>query len=389
MTFTPHDDAIGTICFLSYNRGKLLLRTIEDLLPKLSKQWPILVCNNASTEFKEDYDKIARLASNSNSLFYFRHENNCLFEGNLLSLFDLVPTQFFLVVSDEDVPSIKALDEIGPFLSSNRDIGAVQTSLGAISGAGRTQAHNKVYSEFSKGTGVTSFGLTGNYITGVIYNAPLLREFNVPQRLKKNVRANQWYPHLYLNILAAANTRTVFSPVVSCYQGVAATQTPKLTTDYFGVFSYGTRLDQFMALRNVIYEAFLDIQGSSEDKEFDMSAFYTSYFGLCSKYAYLIFMLQGKMYRDQFIDIDFLAKSFSIFCIGAVENMPNYEHIKDRLAMDIGRIVEIHLTNSKKLAEKMNKMDEKEKKDKLDAMLRESKALIEDFTSLDSHMVQS
>ena len=389
MTFTPHDDAIGTICFLSYNRGNLLLRTIEDLLPKLSKQWPILVCNNASTEFKEDYDKIARLASNSNSLFYFRHENNCLFEGNLLSLFDLVPTQFFLVVSDEDVPSIKALDEIGPFLSSNRDIGAVQTSLGAISGAGRTQAHNKVYSEFSKGTGVTSFGLTGNYITGVIYNAPLLREFNVPQRLKKNVRANQWYPHLYLNILAAANTRTVFSPVVSCYQGVAATQTPKLTTDYFGVFSYGTRLDQFMALRNVIYEAFLDIQGSSEDKEFDMSAFYTSYCGLCAKYAYLIFVTQEKMYRDQFIDIDFLAKSFSIFCIGAVENMPNYEHIKDRLAMDIGRIVEIHLTNSKKLAEKMNKMDEKEKKDKLDAMLRESKALIEDFTSLDSHMVQS
>jgi hypothetical protein len=358
MIFTPNHEAIGTICFLSYNRGDLLLRTIKELFPKLSDQWPVLVCDNASTEYKEDYDEIARLASNSDSLFYFRQEENCLFEGNLLSLFDLVPTQFFLVVSDEDVPSIEVLDELGPFLSSNRDIGAIQTSLGAISGAGRTQAHNKKYSDFPKGTGVTSFGLTGNYITGVIYNAPLLKEFKVPQRLKTNIHANQWYPHLYLNILAAANTRTMFSPAVACYQGVAATYRPEGTTDYFGTFSYGSRLDQFMALRNVIYEAFLDIQGSSNDKEFDKQAFYTAYCGLCVKYARLIFVTQEKMYRDQFIDIEFLAKSFSIFCIGAIETMPNYEHVKDRLAMDIRKIVEINLANSKEILIKMGKMDE-------------------------------
>ena len=38
------------------------------------------------------------------------------------------------------------------------------------------------------------------------------------------------------------------------------------------------------------------------------------------------------MYHDQVINLEFLSKSFSLFCIGAVEKLPNYAKVKDSLA---------------------------------------------------------
>ena len=141
MIFTPHKESIGTICFLSYNRGNILLKTIKELLPKISNRWPVLIADNASTKYFEEYKEIEQLASKSDLLFYFKHKKNGHFEGNLLSLFDLAPTQFFIVVSDEDMPSIEALAELAPFLAKNRDIGGVRTSLGTVPGVPRGQAH--------------------------------------------------------------------------------------------------------------------------------------------------------------------------------------------------------------------------------------------------------
>ena len=335
MTFRADKHPIGTICFPSYNRGKILLKSIKELLPKLSSQWPVLVVDNASNKDREEYKEIEILAESSSCLCYFRHKKNGLFEGNLLSLFDLVQTQFFLVVSDEDFPSIEALDQMVPFLKNNKDIGGIRTRLGTLTGVKPAQAvtFNDIY--YNKGEGITAFGLTGNYITGQIYNAPLLNKLNIPQRLKKNIHANQWYPHLYLNVLAAANSPTLISSSITCYEGTTDAYRPEETKDYFGPFSYGTRVDQFIALRNAIYEGYTDMKNSSKTRELDITGFYNSYFHLCSKWQMLIFMAQGKMYKDQMINLDFLSNSFSLLCISSVAKLPNYERIKHRLAENI------------------------------------------------------
>ena len=173
MTFNRDPASIGTICFVTYNRGNLLLRTIKDLLPKLSNQWPVLVVDNASTKYQDEYKKIEALASISKLLSYHRHKENGLFEGNLLSLFDLVRTQFFLVVNDRDIPSIEALDELSPFLRENKDIGGIHTSLGTVPGVVPSQAHDLKDQVFEKAKGIVEFGLTGNYISGQIYNGIL------------------------------------------------------------------------------------------------------------------------------------------------------------------------------------------------------------------------
>jgi hypothetical protein len=60
--------------------------------------------------------------------------------------------------------------------------------------------------------------------------------------------------------------------------------------------------------------------------------------------------------------------------------MPNYEHVKDSLAVCIGKIVEIHFANTKKLVATTTK---------LEAMLQESKMLLDGFTSFTPNFTQS
>ena len=335
MTHRAYKNAIGTICFPSYNRGKILLKTIKELLPTLGSEWPVLVIDNASTKDRGAYKEIEILAESSSYLYYFRHKKNGLFEGNLLSLFDLVQTQFFLVVSDEDFPSIEALDEMVPFLENNRDIGGIRASIGTLPGVEKGQAVTFKDTQFSKGEGISLFGLNGNYISGQIYNAPLLNKLNIPQRLKKNIHANQWYPHLYLNVLAAANSRTMLSSSIVCYEGTSDAYRPEETEDYFGPFSYGTRVDQFIALRNVIYEGYIDIKNSGKAQEFDITGFIKAYRQLCSKYQFLILVCQGGMYKNHLINLDFLSSAFSLLCLSSVEKLPNYERIKQSLEASI------------------------------------------------------
>ena len=339
MTFLPDETAVGTVCFMTFNRGHILLKTIKKLLPRLNHHWPVLVVNNGSTRYAQEYSEIEKIAASCEYLNYYRHKKNILFDGNLRSLFELVPTQFFMVVSDEDEPVFDELDGFNSFLRKNRDIGGIRTSLGTVPGANlaHSQAMTLEDKVFEKGSldGITDFGFAGTYISGQIYNAPLLNKFNIPQRLKKNITANLSYPHLYIHVLAAANTRTMYSSTIACLQGTAQIVRPEEFTDYFGPFSYGSRIDQFVALRNALIEAFKDIQHNNPDGGFDAIEFYKAYSGLCCKYCYLILRPQGRMYQNQMINLDILSRSFIMFCLAAVEGMPLFDRFKEALATEL------------------------------------------------------
>ena len=138
--------------------------------------------------------------------------------------------------------------------------------------------------------------------------------------------------------MTAANTRTMKSSIVTCNQGSAQVARPEEFTDYFGPFSYGHRIDQFVALRNAVFESFKDIQNNNPDSDFDRSGFYETYLALCNKYCHLIMGPQGKMYHDQMINLDFLSRSFVLFCVAAVEGMPRFERYKDLLANSLADI---------------------------------------------------
>ena len=348
LTFKPDKTAIGTICFITYNRGNILLQTIKEILPTASKQWPILIVDNASIKYREEYKAIEKLAQSSKYLFYFRHDENLFAFGNILSLFDLAPTQFFIIVSDEDRPSIPVLDGLSPFLRENMDIGAIQTSLGTVPGVSRLMAHYWGDRIFEKGEGIRKFGLIGNYVTGVIYNGRLLKQLNIPQRLKKNLTANRFYPHLYLNILSAANTRVMYSSTIACLEGasepyIVGDTSRHSPSDYFGTFSYGSRIDQFIALRNALFEAFQDVHKSNPKTTLDMTGFYDAYLHLCNKYQFIILKANGTLYKNELIDLRLLLNSFSLFCISSIESFPRFDRIRDSIVDNMLEMGKDHL----------------------------------------------
>ena len=357
MTFLPNENAVGTVCFMTFNRGHILLKTIKKLLPRLNHNWPVLVVNNGSTRYTQEYSEIEKIAASCEDLNYYRHKKNILFDGNLRSLFELVPTQFFMVVSDEDEPVFDELDGFNSFLHKNRDIGGIRTSIAPMPGSNidYSQAHIFKDEVFEKGSieGITRFGFAGAYISGQIYNARLLNKFNIPQRLKKNINANLSYPHLYLHVLAAANTRTMTVSSVMCLQGKDQIVRPEEFSDYFGPFSYGSRIDQFVALRNALIEAFKDIQQKNSDGGFNANGFYKTYIGLCSKYCYLVLRAQGRMYQNQMINLDSLSRSFTVFSLAAAEGMPFFDRVKAELATAVTQITE-HLLKEMSQIEKVH-----------------------------------
>ena len=55
-----NEEAIGTICFMTYNRGHILLKTIKRLLPRLNHHWPVMVVNNCSSRYTQEYNEIEK-----------------------------------------------------------------------------------------------------------------------------------------------------------------------------------------------------------------------------------------------------------------------------------------------------------------------------------------
>ena len=328
--------AIGTICFITYGRGKILLETVKELIPDIAPEWPILVVDNASKRGVDEYLEIKKLADATQHFDYVRHKRNIGFQGNIGSLFELVETQFFLIVSDEDKPSIETLLHMVPFLKENRDIGAILTSIGTVEGVKPSQQWLYKQQIFEKGDGIGLFGLSGNYITGTIYNRLLLKKLNIPERLKRHYYfSNRDYPHQYINILAAANTRTMFSDKVAVFEGMPETYEPELFTEYFGNFSYGARLDQFFAFRDALVEAFDDCQNVCLPNELNISRVYESYVTLCNKYQRIIYTTQGNMYIRNKLNLKITGESFALFCIAAVDKLPYSKYFKDSVAETI------------------------------------------------------
>ena len=147
-----------------------------------------------------------------------------------------------------------------------------------------------------------------------------MKKFNFDVQLKKNMHEHRTYPHLYMNILAASSTKTMFMSDVSCFEN-APEEISSREIDYFGAYSFGSRTDQFIALRNALLEAVLNTSES-----FDAEGFYYCYKLLCTKYLRLIGYINTNMYEAHALEHSTLTRSFVMFCLASAQKMPDYEN---------------------------------------------------------------
>lgn len=334
--FEAQEDAIVTICFPTYNRGSILLPKIMKILPLLDGKWPVLVMDNHSEEHKGDYEEIARLSLKYEHLHYFKQDRNRLFEGNLLSAFDLIPTKFAMIVSDEDWPNFDFIKKYYQFLMDNQEIALLRTSVAPAQGIQPKNSHifdTNVYEPSANA--ISKFSTIGNYVSGQIYNLELLNKIGIPRDLEAHMHAQRDYPHLYLNVRAAGAAITMTTSEIGVFEGAMVedeNDASRATVNaYHGAYSFGSRLDQFVALRDAILEAFQKLPG----EVFDASGFVRAYLELYAKFQFLICLANGPVYRNSQIDVEALARCFSLFTIGNVNHLQFFEEFKSYIIENI------------------------------------------------------
>jgi len=343
-----------TICIPSYNRGSRLLAHLRSISKELNEVWPILILDNASTIQKDDYKAIEEMSHSTPGLNYIRQERNLLFEGNFLSMFELVQTDFFMVISDEDETNFDFIKNLCPQLPYLKEVGAIRPSIGHKTAVTRRQSaifKDKLLAPGAEA--ISTFGLTGNYISGAIYNRKLLTDLNFVLQLEKNMHEHRTYPHLYMNILAASSTKTMFMSDICCFEN-APEELASSEINYFGTYSFGSRIDQFIAHRNAILEAILNT-----NKDFDAAGFYNCYMRLCSKYLMLIVYVNSPMYEAHSIEHATLARTFVLFCLASAQKMPLYREysalIEQHLTIEENRFSLKYQKNRERMATRMRR----------------------------------
>lgn len=110
-----------TVLIPTYNRSSLLQRATATVIGQSFKDWQLIISDNASPD---DTGKVvADLAAKDSRIRYVRHERNIGMLGNWASLIERVNTEYFCILSDDDLLLPEFLEIAVGALSADADLG--------------------------------------------------------------------------------------------------------------------------------------------------------------------------------------------------------------------------------------------------------------------------
>ena len=337
-----------TVIFPSFNRGRILLNTIEKIKSENLNNVSILVLDNASEKYLEEYSQIEEISNTQSWLEYFRHHKNVNFEGNILAGFDLCKTNYLMFVSDEDYPNFKFIANNINIFKKTGAYGVIRPSIGfKETNEFKKPINSCVYPDksFERGAqAIKQFGLVGNYLSGVIYNKRIFDKYKFKNRLEKNLDIQRFYPHLYLNCIFCGVSKSVFMSEISAFEGV-----PEVVSDnnvvqndssrYAGAYTYGARLDQFIALRDAFSEA---LHLAKNQNPMDWADVYIA---LVGKFYHLILLANSRLYHnDNQIHISNISQSFREFATASARLQTPFRTHGEIIIKNINRIEQLFLS---------------------------------------------
>ena len=333
---------ILTIVIPTYNRGDILLKKLDVILSNATGA-KILILDNCSTTKINEYLRIDEIAKNLPELTYIRNIKNINMEGSLFKALEIVDTDYVLFLSDEDIVMPNVANMFMEFLKKHGDFFAIRPSIMSA----KDEVFSNQYGDvvFKKIEGIPIFGLTGNYISGQIYNARFMRRENIIQTAREALFMLPDYPHLLLNILCAAAGRTAFvsMPYVQmkdvAYIGAIGAP-DSWASFYVGATSYGVRFNQFLGLRDIlklVYGGIIDAKNAE--------LFWNSYVALFEKYAYILLAVQSQAFLEKNMHPRFVGTSFFHFALAATCNLPFVEEVLPKIAPRFKLIINKFLKN--------------------------------------------
>lgn len=324
-----------TICIPTFNRGKRAFELVNILLKDLEKNWSILVLDNASTNGVEFYNKIENLSKINNQIKYVRHETNRQFYGNFKSCLDYPSSKYIMIISDEDFVNFDEMKDIINELEVYENIGACRTSISPhkdLKVAGNSHVFQTSYLKAGE-EALSGFCFSNNYISGIIYNLHNIKKTNLVEILGKNILSHKAYPHLYFDLLVSSKFDVLITSKVSILEGSSVSETlneegkKAVTFDHIGLYGYGERINQFLALRDGIVDAVNLLDNKNDNDKFII--FLNIYLLLVQKYFYLIALCNMPQYKNHYMEESLLKESFFYITCSAIFAHPQIEPYKE------------------------------------------------------------
>lgn len=96
---------ILSICIPTYNRGKILSKTLNHLILSPIKEIEILVSNDGSIDNTKDLIKLIK----DSRISYFENPKNLGYDANILKCVERARGEFIFIISDEDYVDLKII----------------------------------------------------------------------------------------------------------------------------------------------------------------------------------------------------------------------------------------------------------------------------------------
>lgn len=301
------DRVLLSVCIPSYNRGKRAYDNVVHLLQSYyDEEIEIIVSNNGTqNETKTYYDKINEIEDGR--LKYFAFEENQGFAINCSKVCELASGEFILLLSDEDLINLNNLHFImNKLYLSNNKISVMRTST--------TSQYNLSNLVANPGRdALLNFMLSSNYMSGIILNNYLLKNYRGIEYIKENLNNSvcYWYPHMFWELLLCQYGNVESTDIILVNEGKAEkseVDNIKINNEVFIPYyaSIEGRLEQHEGFTLI----FRDLEICNQDPDL----FREMYLQLCAKTLFLITVSINAYYKKTSADYRKLYKQAYDFC---------------------------------------------------------------------------
>lgn len=183
-----------TIGIPSYNRGKILLENVKQLLNlEYDAEIEIVVSNNGSKIEADYYDQISKI--NDSRLVYTSFEANQGYASNVLNVMTHASGHFLVMCSDEDFLVLDKLSGFIQFLFEN-----LQMAMSYTGGYG-SNFENDTIQMYPAGIQAIECAVNSNYLTGLVFNNSIISKYKIIEKVQQN-RGNLFVEYYVHSVIA-------------------------------------------------------------------------------------------------------------------------------------------------------------------------------------------
>lgn len=258
------DRVILTIGIPTYNRGNLLLKRLENLLPMpYDAEIEIAISKNGMESYQEEYEKISRMSDAR--INYYDHGRTLNAEENWRYVVEMAHGKYVLLVSDEDDVILSSLEHYLKLLTEHPQANVIRarsTYQGAF-------LENRHYEK----KGLAAFDrmfMCQNYLSGLIVRRHDFLEVNFKQL--EQFSENEFYksyPHEWWCALLSQQGDYMEEPVYLINEGESSFDEEKSPTPqkwegslpYYATYAtYEARMKQFAGIIEFLHWMMKDNQ---------------------------------------------------------------------------------------------------------------------------------